>query len=406
MTGSWNDGLLVIAGAGALGAECRVEGERGELRTATARNALTRCIERWRPVLRLFADDLMLNPFSVSKVLTKSWRYLPRLKGTLAHELIRSFSDEEVRAAAAAVTLYTGIPVEKTPAAQIIGLVAMLDEGFYLPVGGMGAIAHILRDAYLNLGGELRLNTRVERIQVKSGSTTGVLVRDGEPIESAIVVATPGAMQTFRHLIAPDEVPPSIMKRVGSASISHSALGVQLGLANRLTRDAFAVNHIPLMPRQHEMLVPQPGAIRWFMYTVPTTVLPELAPENGSVLEMFVSVDPARPVNAWDDRAANDLAERAISAVRQHCELDIQVKRILSPRTFAEQKHLYNGALYGLSPATTFEHFRYRSGIEGLFLAGQTTWPGYGVGPALASGLLSAESVLRSLADQQDLNAS
>jgi phytoene desaturase len=58
--------------------------------------------------------------------------------------------------------------------------------------------------------------------------------------------------------------------------------------------------------------------------------------------------------------------------------------------------HLYGGALYGLpplaSPATMFGH---RSPVRGLYLAGQTTWPGFGVINAGLSGILAAELLLR-----------
>ncbi len=68
---------------------------------------------------------------------------------------------------------------------------------------------------------------------------------------------------------------------------------------------------------------------------------------------------------------------------------------MLSPRFYRDGLHLYQGAVYGrsplLSPTVLLRHL---SEIAGLYLAGQTTFPGYGVGPAAVSGLLAAQAIL------------
>lgn len=68
---------------------------------------------------------------------------------------------------------------------------------------------------------------------------------------------------------------------------------------------------------------------------------------------------------------------------------------MLSPRYYRDRLHLYKGAVYGLSPsADPRKLFPHKTSIPGLYLAGQTTFPGYGVGMAAMSGILSAEALL------------
>ena len=375
-----------------------IEGAHGVSRTATLRAELARCVDKWAPLLRLFVDDLIPQPLSLTRMLFKAGRHLPKLTGDLAAELRRTFSDPDVRAAAAAVTLYTGLPVERTPIFQILGLVAMLDEGFYLPPGGMGAITGVLCKAFIERGGELHTGQRVSRIQLAGGKVRSVVV-GGTPVPADIVISTASAMATFTDLLAPADVPAVMRRRLKRAPLSHRALGVQVGLANCIQAPAFAVNHVPLMEDQYKVLAPQPQGIRWLTYTVPTLVLPELAPANGSIIEMFASVDPKLPWDAWDDRAAGELADQAIAALSRDQPLKIKVRRVMSPRTYAERMNLFHGALYGLSPGVSpAQLFPHETPIEGLFLAGQTTYPGYGVAPALFSGILAAERVVESCA--------
>lgn len=108
---------------------------------------------KWQPVLRVLVDEILTHPFSLSRLLCKGWRHLPKLQGTIATELNRMISDPSLRAALAGVTLYTGLPPEQLPLLQIVGLVAMLTDRFYLPVGGMGRIPAVLADALAGHGG-------------------------------------------------------------------------------------------------------------------------------------------------------------------------------------------------------------------------------------------------------------
>jgi phytoene desaturase len=124
--------------------------------------------------------------------------------------------------------------------------------------------------------------------------------------------------------------------------------------------------------------------------------LPELSPAGGSVVEMFTSVDQRLSLDAWDDRSADALADELIAALGRQQPLDIRARRVLSPRTYAEHMNLYQGALYGLSPsAGPMQQFPHKTPIQGLFLGGQTTYPGYGTGPALFSGILAAEEIAK-----------
>ncbi|MCO5118740.1 MAG: NAD(P)/FAD-dependent oxidoreductase [Burkholderiaceae bacterium] len=372
----------------------RVTGEDGDARSEKLAIELGQCLEKWRPILRLFADELLPWPLSAPRLMSKAWRVMPKLHGKLDAELRRLFSDPETRAAAAAITLYTGLPADATPIAQIFGLVAMLDEGFHLPVGGMGAITEALRREFEAAGGVLRLGARVTHIGIGNGRVATLTLADGEQLVESTVVCTASAMATFGEMIDPAQVPVSIARRLRGAGLSHRAVSIQLGLAGRIDAPAFVVNHVPLMEHQHEFVAPQPGRVEWLAYSVPSRVLGDLAPPGGSVVEMFAAVDPAMPVSAWTDEMTGKVAEATEAALARLHPLDVRVRRVRGPRHFAERMNLFDGALYGLSPAAgPMQQFPHATPIQGLFLAGQTSYPGYGVAPAMISGILAAEAV-------------
>jgi len=136
--------------------------------------------------------------------------------------------------------------------------------------------------------------------------------------------------------------------------------------------------------------------VKWFVYFVPTVTMPELAPKGGSIIEMFPAVKQDRPVDNWDKETTRKAVESALQALSRLHNIDIAMKRVLSPKDFQDRLHLYKGAIYGLSAAADIgAYFPHASQIPGLYQAGQTTYPGYGVAPAAMSGIFAAETLLK-----------
>jgi phytoene desaturase len=109
---------------------------------------------------------------------------------------------------------------------------------------------------------------------------------------------------------------------------------------------------------------------------------------------MFYPAKADLPLEYWDEERKEQLTRSATAALSRTYDLDIAVTRVRSPKDFLEDMHLFQGALYGLSPvATPREQFPHTPAIPGLFLAGQTTFPGYGVGAAMMSGIFAAEAL-------------
>jgi phytoene dehydrogenase-like protein len=110
---------------------------------------------------------------------------------------------------------------------------------------------------------------------------------------------------------------------------------------------------------------------------------------------MYPPVRRDFPIEAWDDERKEAILEKAVEALARVHKLDIAVERVVSPKDFRNNLHLYRGAVYGLSPQVApWNHFPHRTPIRGLYQAGQTTYPGYSVARAATSGILAAEVLM------------
>lgn len=162
-----------------------VEGENAGERTQMLRHGLGRLRERWAPVYRTLVGEVLPFETSLSRTLAKLWRYLPRMRGHVDRLIASCFPDPDLQAAVASTLLYTGLPPDRVPTSQIVGLIALLEEGFHLPHGGMGAISASLQRELQRRSVPIHFNSTVSEILVTNGQVRGVELADGERIRRA-----------------------------------------------------------------------------------------------------------------------------------------------------------------------------------------------------------------------------
>lgn len=386
------DGSLVTFGDDL---DVTVERDGKVVNKAITQKELTVMMQKWGPVLDFFMQ-IVRYPFSLTRFIASGWRHLPKLRGTVASELNRLFSDEAVRAAMSGALLFNGIPPQQMPMLSLMGLIALFSEDFYLPEGGMGAIPEAMSRSLKPNGVAIHLNSRVKRIVVQDGRISGMEVSGLGFIEADAVISTVSGMLTFNSLLEPEDVPVSMKKKVRKTPLSHRAFVVQLGLLNKVDLPSHAHYVLPKMEDQYKVFASSKSEMEWLIYSVPTVTMPELAPDVGSIIEMYPTISQDIPLEAWDDEMKTTVYERAVQSLSQVHKLDIVVKRLISPKDFQTDLHLYNGSIYGLSPAADPRaQFFHKTPIRGLYQAGQTTYPGFGVGFAALSGILAAEVLMK-----------
>lgn len=386
------DGTIVNIGSGP---KVEILSAHGAAKAARLQAEVEAFLKKWEPTLRFFTDDIMVRPLSLPHLLIKGWRHLAKLRGTTAQHLNSSFSSEAARAAFGGTMLYAGAPPDKQPAASLLGLVSMLRDGYFLPEGGMGRIPEVLSDAVMAQEGSIHLNSAIRRILVKNGRACAIEVENEGVVEVDAVISTVSAMHTYGSLLSECDVPARMLRKVRRGPLSHRGFVLQLGLANRIAARSHVNCTLPWLGEQSQVFQASDNKMRWPTYTVPTLTLPELAPSGGSIVEMFPSINQEIMPDEWDDARKEEVAAQAIELLRRDHEIDIAASRILSPKEFQDDAHLYAGALYGLAPtAGPAALFKHRTPISGLYQAGQTTWPGFGVVGAGLSGVFAAEMLV------------
>ena len=324
--------------------------------------------------------------------------------GKLARTVGRRFHDDRLRRLFSFQSLYAGLaPYEALAVYAVITYMDMVN-GVFVPEGGMHALPRALADAAEKAGATFRYGTRVERIELESGTdgpVTGVRLAGGEVVPASVVVCTADLPVAYRTLLpglpAPRSTrrghysPSALVWHVGATGtlppgVGHHNIhfgGAWDGAFRALMRDG--------------VRMPDPS----LLVTVPTLDEPSMSPGPGRhvlyVLEPVPNLDGR--VN-WATERPEARDDLAAAVARFGYPTDVEVEELVDPRDW-EAQGMERGTPFALS-----HRFRqtgpFRPGnvdrrAPGLVFAGSGTVPGVGVPMVLVSGELAAERALAAL---------
>ncbi len=132
---------------------------------------------------------------------------------------------------------FVGLPPALCP-----GYVAFLayseHEGIFYPRGGMSGIPEGIADAYKEFGGEIRFNSRVDKVLTDGKRVCGVELADGTEIRSRIVVSNINAKTLYLDLVGEEKLPAWAKRAIKSYNVSIPAPMIMLGLDAKPDLDA------------------------------------------------------------------------------------------------------------------------------------------------------------------------
>jgi all-trans-retinol 13,14-reductase len=121
-----------------------------------------------------------------------------------------------------------GVGPARAPLVQHAAVVAHYFDGAWYPRGGAKAIPRAYIRALKGLGGVVKVRSPVARILVERRTAIGVRLADGTEVRAPIVISNADAHATYDRLLAPEDVPPAIRRRLGRTRYSTSALSLFL----------------------------------------------------------------------------------------------------------------------------------------------------------------------------------
>ncbi|MEG3168271.1 phytoene desaturase family protein [Sphingomonas sp. LB3N6] len=287
--------------------------------------------------------------------------------------------------------------------------------GVHFAVGGTGALVKAMVRKFEELGGTVRLNAKVDRIDVEKRGrkrvATGMTLANGETLAADLVVSNADYATTYLKLV--DKAHRRINRDtlVKFRKQSMSLMVIYFGYRMQDGDPDLRHHNIILGPRYEELLTDiferKILADDFSQYLhIPTITDPSLAPAGHHAAYTLIPVPNNQSDIDWDavgegfaDTVLKFLDERGyIPGLRER----IVHRSFVTPDYFEEVlgSHLGNG--FGVEPRMTqtafFRPHNRSEDVANLYLVGQGTQPGGGTPSVMMSAKMTAREIARDFA--------
>lgn len=357
--------------------------------------------------------DLLLSP--ASKVLN-NWFESDVLKATLA-------TDAVIGSTASVHTPGSGYVLLHHVMGETHG-----DRGIWSYVeGGMGSISLAIGNAAKEAGARIITRAEVKQLLVEdSDRVNGVLLADGMPVRSSIVLSNATPYKTFKELTPDDVLPDNFVRAIKYSDYSSGTTKINLAVDKLPQFKCCKLSH-PNAGPQHvgtihigsesmdeihsacqDAVNELPSRRPIIEMTIPSVLDKTISPPGKHVINLFIQYTPYKPSDGnWADAAYREsFANRCFSLIDEYApgfSSSVIGYDMLTPPDLEREIGLTGGNIFhgamGLDSLFLMRPIKgwssYRTPLRGLYLCGSGAHPGGGV--MGAPGRNAALTVLQDL---------
>ncbi len=290
---------------------------------------------------------------------------------------------------------------------SIYALIHALERrwGVWFPRGGTGALVNGMAKLFADLGGQLKLNADVSRIEVTDNRTTGVSLADGRLFPADFVASNADVVHTYETLLAGTKRGETEAKRLKRKKFSMSLFVIYFGL-KRHRPDI--QHHTVCFGSRYRDLIAEifngrtlPHDFSLYLHN-PCVTDPSLAPPGMGAFYVLAPVPHLGNAAIDWDAEGPKYRDRILSYLEKHyipgLGEDLVTSRIFTPNDFHSELNAHLGSAFSLDPVLTqsawFRPHNRDDRIANLFIVGAGTHPGAGVPGVVGSAKATAGLML------------
>lgn len=363
---------------------------------------LKKFIDKARDNYNIAIKELVYKP-GVSPLELMNTKTLTRLHlfiNTIKSDIRKEFTDSRLIQILEFPVLFLGAKPADTPSFYSFMNYADFGLGTWYPTGGMNSVVQGIKDLATTLGVTFRTNASVEKIEVNNGTATGLWV-NGESHSSDFIIS--GADYHHTETLLDKKNRQYTEEYWNKKTFAPSALLFYLGF-NKKVENVF--HHtlffdVDFDAHAHDIY----DKANWpedplFYASFPSKTDITTAPEGCESAIILVPLAPGLSDTPEERELCFDkIMKRLEHITEQNLSNHIILKESFCITDFINDYNSYKGNAYGLANTlmqTAFLRPKLQSKkVKNLFFTGQLTVPGPGVPPALISGKLVSELVIK-----------
>lgn len=241
-------------------------------------------------------------------------------------------------------------------------------------------------------GGQIKVNSLVEKILIENNKAVGVKLKSGEEIFADIVIASGGAKKTFFSLVGKENLPSDFINNIENLVHMESVLMVHIGI------DFDPIAHQPAALCYYYGTYDIEEAVNrcrsgdyhegkeGFLIYIPSKHSPEMAPPGHHAVTIYTIAPCILNKGDWISRReelADKLlqeAEKIIPGLREHAK----TKVIMTPLDFKSRIFVEKHSFGGLAPIMDQQNPPHHTPIQNLWYFGSQSESGGGVAGTVA----------------------
>jgi phytoene dehydrogenase-like protein len=290
--------------------------------------------------------------------------------------------------------------------------------------GGMGAVSAALAGSLRASGGTIRTEAPVDRILVRNGRATGVVLESGEELQARIVISNMDVKRTYLESMDARDLPEEFVQQVKRFKIRGSSGKLNIALdglpsfpalpagSPSLRGDLHVTDTIEMMERAYDDW--KEG--RWSRapyidMLIPSQIDPSMAPDGKHYMSVFVQYCPYRLADGeWTAEKRDAFGRTVIDTIAEHSpdfKSLILHAEVRTPWDIEREVGLTEGNIF--QGELTFDQLlfnrpvpgyaQYRAPVRNMYMCGSSTHPGGGV--MGAPGANAARTILEDLGRAQ-----
>lgn len=320
----------------------------------------------------------------------------------------RHIKDDRLRQAFSFHTLLVGGNPFKT--SSVYALIHALEKkwGVWFPRGGTHALVRGMVKLFEDIGGTVRLGSKVETIMADSGRVTGVRCADGWSGRFDAVVSNGDVVHTYKDLLRAHPRGQQMATRMMRRSFSPSLFVTYFGL-NGERPDV--KHHTILFGHRYKGLMDdiyKGGTLAedFSLYLHhPTATDPAMAPDGHSAFYVLSPVPHLGKLDIDWEKAAPRYADSILEALERRCipnlRRDLVTMRTWTPRDFETVLGAHLGSAFSLEPvlwqSAYFRTHNRDDVLSNLYFVGAGTHPGAGIPGVVGSAKATARLMIDDL---------
>lgn len=314
-------------------------------------------------------------------------RALPSLSlgRNLNDETSRFFTDPDLRLAFSFQVRNMGMSPYTTPGIYSIIPFSEFYYGLYHPVGGHNQILKAMAEVLQENGGRIHLNTEVDHFAFQKNRIQSFTLKNGETISADHYVINTDFAYTMTELM--QEKKSLRTKNLTKKEFSSSTFMMYIGLDKN-----YPIAHqsviFPKNAKKYsdELLSKKILSDDFAVYVInPSATDTTMAPIGHSALRLMVPVPNNQSHIDWEKEKPS-FEKKVLELVKTFLEMDdleehIVEKKIITPKEWEEDFHLYQGAVHGITRSirqTGIQNpvYRLNKKFPNLYVVGTNAHPG------------------------------